>query len=58
MKINWPLIIAAGIGLLALLIFLIIRNQKDEKSFEEQLNEDYKKSKDQEGDEDAETLPR
>lgn len=58
MKINWPLIIAAGIGLLVLLIFLIIRNQKDEKSFEEQLNEDYKKSKDQEGDEDAETLPR
>jgi hypothetical protein len=58
MKINWPLIIAAGIGLLALLIFLIAKNQKDEKSFEEQLNEDYKKSKDQEGDEDTETLPR
>jgi hypothetical protein len=57
MGINWPLIIIVGVGLLALLIFLIVRNQKDEKSFEEQLNEDYHKSK-EEGDTDPEVLPK
>jgi hypothetical protein len=47
---NWPVLIIVGIAALALVIYLIVRNQKDEKSFEEQLKQDYHKSKDEEGD--------
>ena len=47
---NWPLLILAGIAALALIIFLVIRNQKDERKFEDQLKNDYPKSKDEEGD--------
>jgi hypothetical protein len=50
MGINWVVIIIVGVVLLALLMFLIFRNQKDEESFEHLLNEDYKKSKEDEGD--------
>ena len=35
---------------IALIIFLIVRNQKDEKKFEQQLNDDYPKTKDEEDD--------
>lgn len=52
MGINWVVIIIVGIVLLALLAFIIFRNQKDEESFEHLLNEDYKKSKEEEGDAD------
>lgn len=45
---NWNIIIIVGILALALIIFLVNRNLKDEKSFENQLNEDYKKTKDHE----------
>ncbi len=58
MVINWPLLIIVGILLIALVIFLIVRNQKDEKKFEKQLNEDYHKSKEQEGDKDPEEFPK
>ena len=37
-------------GPLSLIIFLILRNQKDEKDFEHQINNDYHKTKDEEGD--------
>jgi LPXTG-motif cell wall-anchored protein len=47
---NWPIIIGVGLLLLALVVFLIRRNMKDEKEFEHQVNEDYHKSKDEEGD--------
>lgn len=47
---NWPLLIILGIGLLAFIVFLVRRNLKDKKEFENQLNNDYPKSKDQEGD--------
>jgi LPXTG-motif cell wall-anchored protein len=47
---NWPVIIGAGILLIALVVFLVRRNMKDEEEFEHQLNEDYHKSKDEEGD--------
>jgi low affinity Fe/Cu permease len=42
---NWPVIIIVSIAAIALLVFLIIRNQKDEKDFEDQLNNDYPKPK-------------
>jgi len=47
---NWPVLIVIGIGALALIIFLVWRNLKDEKQFEDQLKQDYPKSKDEEGD--------
>jgi len=47
---NWPLIIILGIAALALIVFLVVRNLKDEKKFEGQLKNDYPKTKDEEGD--------
>jgi FtsZ-interacting cell division protein ZipA len=47
---NWLAIILIAIGALALIIFLAIRNQKDERKFENDLNKDYRKSKDEEDD--------
>ena len=40
---NWPLIIIVGIAGVALIIFLIVRNLKDEKEVEQQLKDDYPK---------------
>jgi uncharacterized integral membrane protein len=42
---NWFILIPFGIAILILLVFLIIRNQKDEVKFEEQLKDDYHKPK-------------
>ncbi len=50
---NWTVLIIFGIGAIALIIFLIVRNQKDEKVFEDQIKNDYHKPKDEE--KDAET---
>lgn len=47
---NWPVIIVVGLLLIALVVFLIRRNMKDEEEFEHQLKEDYHKPKHQEGD--------
>lgn len=47
---NWTVIILVGIAVVALLIFLVLRNQKDEKEVEEQLKNDYRKAKNEEGD--------
>jgi hypothetical protein len=47
---NWPLLIIFGIAAIALIVFLVIRNQKDEKEFESQIKNDYHKTKDEEGD--------
>lgn len=47
---DWPVIIGVGLLLIALVVFLVRRNMKDEKEFEKQVNEDYLKSKDEEED--------
>ena len=47
---NWPVLIPLGIAALVLIVFLVWRNLKDEKQFEDQLNQNYPKSKDEEGD--------
>ena len=47
---NWYILIPFGIAAIALIIFLIVRNQKDEKKFEKHLNDDYRKTKDEEDD--------
>jgi FtsZ-interacting cell division protein ZipA len=50
---NWTVIIIVGIALVGLIVFLVRRNVKDEKEFEKQQNNDYRKTKDEEGDIDA-----
>jgi hypothetical protein len=47
---NWTVLILFGIAAVALIVFLVMRNQKDEKVFEEQIKNDYHKSKDEEAD--------
>jgi hypothetical protein len=47
---NWLIIIIAGILAIALIVFLVRRNQKDEKQFEKQLDNDYPKPGTDEGD--------
>jgi FtsZ-interacting cell division protein ZipA len=47
---NWIVIIIVGIALVALIVFLVWRNVKDEKEFEKQQNNDYHKTKDAEED--------
>lgn len=42
---NWPLLTIIGILLIALIVFLVRRNMKDEKSLERQLKNDYHKRK-------------
>jgi len=47
---NIPVLILVGIVLVGLVIFLVLRNQKDKKQLEEKLNNDFHKSKEEEGD--------
>ena len=51
---NWSVLIPVGIGVVAFIAFLVIRNIKDEKKVVDQLKNDYHKSKDEEGDVDVE----
>ena len=55
---NWPIIIGVSVLSLILIIFLIARNIKDEHMVEHELNEDYHKTPDKEGDEDPEETTR
>jgi len=47
---NLPFLIIFGIAVIVLIIFLVKRNSKDEKVFEDQMNNDYHKSKEEKGD--------
>jgi low affinity Fe/Cu permease len=38
---NWPLIIVLGIAVIAFIIFVLRRNLKDEKDFEDAIKNDY-----------------
>lgn len=55
---NWLLLIPVGIGMIALIIFLVLRNIKDEKKMEQQLNNDYRKPTDDEGDIEVEDITK
>ena len=48
---NWPVLIVFGALVLILIIFLVAKNQKDEKKFEEDAKNDYTKPRDEHGDE-------
>jgi hypothetical protein len=47
---NLTVLIPFGILVIALIVFLAVRNQKDKTTLEDKLNNDYHKSKDEEGD--------
>ena len=47
---NSLLLIFIGIAAIALIVFLVIRNLKDKKQFEQELNNDFPKNKKGEGD--------
>ena len=48
---NWIIIILVVVGAIALVVFLVKRNMKDEKEFEGQLKNDYPKpTQDEQGD--------
>ena len=47
---NWPVLILFGIAAVALVVFLVVRNFKDEKVLEDQIKNDYPKPKENEGD--------
>lgn len=51
---NWAVIFSTAVVLVLLVIFLVRRNQKDEQEFEQQLNNDYRKTKNEEADVDTE----
>jgi hypothetical protein len=53
---NWPFIIFFGIAVIALIIFLVIRNRKDEKIFEDQVNNDFPISQDEKRDDEIDKL--
>jgi len=57
-RMNWLILVPIGVLLVALVIFLIKRNMKDEAAFEKQLNNDYTKPRDEEKDTDAEELTK
>ena len=50
---NLPVLIFVGITALLFIILLVIRNQKDKKEVIDQMNQDYPKSKNEEGNADV-----
>lgn len=53
---NYSVIIIVGILVLDLLVFTIIKNQKDKKDFEKKMNNDFPKTIDQKGEIDEDDL--
>ena len=51
---NWFILIPFAVAVIVLVVFLVKRNQKDETRLEDQIKNDYRKSKDEEGDVDIE----
>ena len=46
---NWPIIISAGILAIALILFLVRKNNRDKKQLEEKIKNEYP-HRDEEGD--------
>lgn len=55
---NWPLLVLLGIIAASLIVFLIVRNMRDAKKFENQLNRNYPKPRKDEEDVEPEDIPR
>lgn len=46
---HWTILIFVGIAAFVLIRYLVIQNQKDKKELVKKLNNDYHKTKDEEG---------
>ena len=46
---NHPVLIFVGIAAVLFIVLLVLRNQKDKKEVIDQMKNDYRKSKDNEG---------
>lgn len=55
---NWLTFTLIAIPAVFLITFLIYRNQKDEKVFEEEIKDDYTKPRNEEGDIDTDELTK
>lgn len=55
---NWLILIIPGALALALIVFLVRQNLKDKRNLTNQLNRNYRKSKDKEGDVELEDVPK
>jgi len=55
---TWFVMIPIGILIVAFIIFLVVRNLKDEKEFGDQLKNDYPKIQDEEDDLDIDEVVR
>ncbi len=53
---DWPFIIFFSIVILALVVFLVMRNQKDERKLEDELGNDYRKPLQEERDIESEEM--
>ena len=53
---NWPILIIIGIAAIALIVFLVVRNNKDEKVFEDQMNNDFTKPTEEKADEEIDKI--
>jgi protein-S-isoprenylcysteine O-methyltransferase Ste14 len=51
---NWIILTIFGIAVILLIVFLVVRNKKDEEDFEEQLKDDYPKPINEKKDEEVE----
>lgn len=56
MQINFAVIIITGLALAVLIFFLIFKNKKDRKEFENKLNQDYRKPSHRSAEEDPEDV--
>lgn len=55
---NTGILILIILAAVALIIFLAVQNQKDRRKFTDQLNRDYRHSKDEEGDIDIDEIKK
>ena len=54
---HWYILLIVGLAILAFMIFFFKQNRKDKKDLVDKLNQDYHKSKNEEGDIDTEEMP-
>jgi len=47
---NWTVLIIFGVAAIALIVFLVVRNIKDEKKVEDEIKNDYPKPRNEKGD--------
>ena len=56
MQVDGNTLAIVAVLLLALLVFMVLKNKRDRKNFEQQMNQDYKKPKEAEHGEDPDDV--